>query len=129
MEHDPDGAEEYEEIHVGSTIGWGGMIIGPDGIGRPMPEVDALLMAIPGWVGNAKHLDQAVRIYMEVLDRPEAAVRRAAVTAIGDVARRHGRLPHRQEAREAVTRALHDVIADVRAAAGTALRLIDTTPD
>ena len=125
MTNEPDDAEEYDETYVESTIGWGGMIIGPDGVGRPMPEADVLVMAIPGWVGLPEHLEQAVRIYVEVLDRPEAAVRLAAVTAIGEVARRYGHLPHPREAREAVGRALDDVDAGVRAAAGRAQQLIN----
>ena len=130
MENDSDAAEEYDETCIESTLGWGGMVIGPDGIGRPMPEHEALIAAIPEWVGISEHHDQAVQICIEVLERPEDEVRLAAVAAIGEVARRYGRLPNRTAARAAVIGALDDPSPDVRTAAAATLGLIDqfTTP-
>jgi len=125
MDNHRGGDAEYDETYVESTIGWGGIVIGPDGIGPSMPEHEALVAAIPGWVGLPEHLDTAVRIYIEVLERPEEAVRLAAVTAIGDVARRHNRLPDWENAREAVRHALDDPSPRVRAAATLTLGLID----
>ena len=125
MENDPDDAEEYQERYIESALGWGGMIIGPDGIGRPTPESEALTAAIPEWVGIPEHLDDAVRIYIKVLGRPEQSVRLAAVIAIGKVARRYGRLPDRTNARGAVMRALTDPSLEVRTAAAATLGLID----
>lgn len=125
MENDSDAADEYDETYIESTIGWGGMVVGPDGIGRPMPEHEALIAAIPEWVGSSEHHDQTVQIYIEVLERPEDEVRLAAVAAIGEVATRYGRLPNRAAAREAVVRALNDPSPDVRTAATATLGLID----
>jgi hypothetical protein len=125
MKNNADDAEEYEETYMESALGWGGMIIGPDGIGRPMPEDEALTVAIPEWVGIPEHLDDAVQIYIEVLGRPEQSVRLAAVTALGEVARRYGRLPDRTNARGAVMRALTDPSSEVRTAAAATLGLID----
>jgi hypothetical protein len=125
MKNDADDAEEYQETYMESALGWGGMIIGPDGIGRPMPEDEALIAAIPDWVGIPEHLNDAVQIYIQVLGRPEQSVRLAAVIAIGEVARRYGRLPHRTNARGAVMRALTDPSPEVRTAAAATLGLID----
>ena len=125
MKNDADDAEEYEETYMESALGWGGMIIGPDGIGRPMPEDEALTAVIPEMVGTPEQLDDDVRIFLEVLGRPEQSVRLAAVIAIGEVARRYGRLPDRTNARGAVMRVLTDPSPEVRTAAAATLGLID----
>lgn len=72
-----------------------------------------------------QHHDDAVRMYLEVLARPEAAVRRAAVPALGEIARRYGQLPREEEARRAVLRANDDPAREVRTAATAVLTQLD----
>lgn len=123
---DPDG---YEYIYIGSALASGGVILNPDGSGRSMSEAEALAAAMPQWIEIPEHLDDAVRTYVAAMSRPENFVRLAAVTAIGEVARRYGRVPRRQDARAAVLRALDDADPEVRAAGTAALALIDMTAE
>ena len=109
--------DEFEYRYIPVALGWGAMIVGPDNIGRPIPEADALLNAIPLWVDFPEQLDQAVSIYLEVITRPEAPIRAATVTAIGQIARRYRRIPREDEVRRAITIALDDLDAAVSAAA------------
>lgn len=125
MGRDPDDTEGHEVTYIGTTLGWGGIAIGSDGVGYPVPEHEALIAAIPQWVNLPEHLDDATRIYVEVLQRPEAAVRLAAVRAIGAVVRRYGRLPRPVEARVAVAHATNDTDLDVRNEAAATLSEIE----
>ena len=47
MEPHSDDSDKYDYTYAESALGWGGMVIGPDGIGQPIPEADALAFAIP----------------------------------------------------------------------------------
>lgn len=100
------------------------MIIGPDGIVQPMPEAEALEFAIPQWVDVPEHIEGAVSIYIDLMSRPEVAIRKAAITAIGAIVRRYGRLPQESRARQTVREALGDSSAEVSAAAATASDII-----
>jgi HEAT repeat protein len=117
-------ADDYELTHLESALGWGGVQIGPDGVGHPIPEAAALASAIPVWVDIPEHHDDAVQIYVEALSRPEVPVRLAAATAVGAIARRYRRLPRADEARAALAAVLGDPDPSVRAAAEASLRTI-----
>jgi len=109
MEKAPDDSEEYEVVYLDCALGWGGMEIGPDGYGHPMPEAEALTLAISEWVNIPEHLEDAVAICLRVLDRPEPAMRASALAAFSAIARRYGRLPQR----DAVTRAVDRIRSDM----------------
>jgi hypothetical protein len=117
-------ADEYDYTYAESALGWGGMIVGPDGIGEPMPDAEALAFAIPLWVDVPEHIENAVSIYLDVMSRPEAAIRKAAITAIGAVVHRYGHLPHEALARQTVREALADSSAEVSAAAAATSEII-----
>jgi hypothetical protein len=117
-------AEEYDYTYAESVLGWGGTIIGPDGIGEPMPDAEALAFAIPLWVDVPEHIENAVSIYLDVMSRPEAAIRNAAITAIGALVYRYGRLPHEARVRQIVREALADSSAEVSAAAAATSDII-----
>ena len=117
--------DEFEYGYIPVALGWGGMIVGPDNIGRPIPEADALLHAIPLWVDCREQLDQAVSIYLEVITRPEAPIRAATLKAIGEIAGRYRRIPREEDVRRAITIALDDPDAAVSAAASAARAMFE----
>ena len=123
---DEDSDEEFEYRYIPVALGWGGVIVGADNIGRPMPEPEALLGAIPHWVDEAELLDQAVSIYLEVIRRPEADIRVATVVAIGEIVRRYKRLPREHEVRRAIGIALLDSDKTVSAAAAETRAILET---
>lgn len=118
-------SKEWDYTYIESTLGWGGMIVGPDGIGMPLPEHEALTAAIPLWVNIPEHLDSAVSIYVDVMSRPEVGVRLAAISAIGDIVRKYGRLPHEAQARRAISIAQNDTNPEVAAAAVATSSIVD----
>jgi hypothetical protein len=117
MEPHSDDSDKYDYTYAESALGWGGMVIGPDGIGQPIPEADALAFAIPLWVDIPEHIEDAVSIYIGVMSRPEVAIRKAAITAIGAIVRQYRRLPQESRARQTLSEALKDSNAEVSAAA------------
>lgn len=125
MAENRDDSEEYEVVHFDSVLGWGGMVIGPDGQGQPMPEAEALAAVIPDFVGVPEHLlDNAVAICLDALGRPELPVRIAALQAFAEIARRYRYLPQRETVIDAVENARRDPAAEVRqVAAATAQAL------
>jgi hypothetical protein len=110
--------------HKKSVLGWGGVVIGSDGIGHPMAEAEALEHAIPKFVDAPEHMEDAVAIYIHVMSRPEVAIRKAAITAIGAIVSRYAWLPLESRARQTVKEALEDSSADVSAAARTTSDII-----
>ena len=42
-----DARAEYDAVHADSVLGYGGIVLGSDGLPRPMPEYEALAAAIP----------------------------------------------------------------------------------
>ena len=119
--------DKYKNTYFESATGYGGLVVGPDGFGRPLPEPEALEHAIPLWVDIPEHLTDAVSIYIDSLSRREPEIRLAAVTAIGEVVRRYRRLPHRAGAQQAVSIALKDPVAEVSRAAVRTITEIETT--
>ncbi len=117
MERQSDDPDEYDYTYAESALGWCGVVIGSDGIGQPIPEPDALAFAIPQWVDIPEHIEDAVSIYIDVMSRPEVAIRKAAITAIGAIVRQYGRLPLESRARLTVREALHDSSTEVSEAA------------
>jgi hypothetical protein len=89
-----------------------------------MPEPKALELAIPEWVRIPEHIDDAVSIYIDVMSRPEVAIRKAAMTAIAAVVLEYGRLPQESRARECVRKALDDSSPEVVASAVTTSAII-----
>jgi hypothetical protein len=89
-----------------------------------MPEAEALEFAIPQWVEVPEHVEAAVSICIDLMARPEVVIRKAAITAIGAIVRRYGRLPEESRARQAVRDALGDPSAEVSAAAATTSDII-----
>lgn len=125
---DSGGPDDYDVVHYDSVLGWGGIVIGPDGFGWPMDEVEALAGAIPAWVNIPEHLEDAVGICLEVVSRPEAVVRTAALAAFAAIARRYGRMPQRDAVARAVANARRDPEAAVRAAASEAAQALAQLP-
>jgi len=116
--------DEYHEVYLESAIGYGGIEFGPDGIGRPIPEPEALEYAIPLWLDIPEHIGDAIAMCVDALSRPEIKIRLAAATAIGEFVRRYHQLPHEENARKALSIALQDPSADVAAAAARTMELI-----
>jgi hypothetical protein len=121
--------DEYDEVYLESAIGYGGIEVGPDGVGHPIPESEALEHAIPLWVDIPEHIGSAMAMYVEALSRPEPKIRLAAATAIGEVVRRYHQLPHEEGARKALSIALQDSSADVASAAARTIALIGNVLD
>lgn len=124
MDQPFDDSGDFTETYIESALGWCGIIVDESGASHPMPEPQALELAIPQWVRIPEHIDDAVSIYIDVMSRPEMAIRKAAMTAIGAVVLEHGRLPHESRARECVRKALDDSSPEVVASAITTSDII-----
>lgn len=127
MQHEPpdsdDARGEYDSVHVDSVVGYGGIVLGVDGVARPMPEHEALAAAIPQWVKLGGHEADTLAACLEFATHDHPTIRAATLSAFGGLARRYGR---RARARRAGGRAgLRDRDDDVRGAAPRSADLIE----
>ena len=130
MNERPDADNASDEHYVSffpSLLGYGGIRMDADGNSTDFPEHEALLAAIPMWVTVDEHEDDALDLCLEFAAHPLAEVRAAAVTAIGDLARRYGRLKQHERVSGTLRHALADADADVRQAATRSLQTLEET--
>jgi hypothetical protein len=120
MHEPPDSDDtdpEYETTHADSVLGYGGVVLGDDGVLHVMPEHQALTAAIPRWVELPAHEAATVDACLEFAAHDHPAVRAACAAAFGDLARRYGRLTQRERVVRAIELGLRDRDNDVRGAA------------
>lgn len=120
-DHDNASHEHYESF-APSVLGFGALR--GEGKGTAVPEHEVLATAIPMWVTVDEHADDALDLCLEFATHLHAAVRLAAVTAIGDLARRHGRLEQQERVSRTLRQALGEADADVRQAAARSCRIL-----
>jgi hypothetical protein len=131
MQHEPpesdDARAEYDSAHADSVLGYGGIVLGADGVPRPMPEHEALAAAIPRWVELADHEADTLGACLDVAAHDHPAVRAAAVAAFGELARRYGRLAERARVVRAIELGLRDRDDGVRGAATRSAAIVEQT--
>ena len=110
------GRDEYDEVFMKSTLGYGGMVI-RDGVGHPMSDEEALALAIPQWVETEEDLSAVVALCLRAFQYEQAAVRIVALQAFARLARRADMLPSRDAVERAIRGTLHDTDTGVRMAA------------
>jgi hypothetical protein len=121
--------KEFDEVFADTALGWGGIVVGPDGVGHPIDEADALARAMAAWVDAPEHLDSAVALCLTAIDRPEPHVRYAALTFFAEVWRRYGNIGRRNEVTRAIRRRLQDPDPEVRASAKSTATVFDIKND
>ena len=115
---DSDGTDvEYEITRADSVLGYGGVVLGDDGGLRVIPEHQALTAAIPRWVELPAHQADTVDACLAFAAHEHPAVRAACVVALGDLARRYGRVAQRERVVRAIELGLRDRDKDVRGVA------------
>lgn len=124
MAKEQDGAGDGRRIVAHSALLWGGVSFGPDGRTEVIPEAEALAVAIGAWVNDPDMLEDAVRVYLTAIKRPEPFVRRAVLEAVEAIAQRYQRMPQRSAVTAAARDATSDEDATVRAAAVSALHAL-----
>ena len=131
MRHEPpdsdDAPDEYDLVHADSVLGYSGVILGADGVARPMPEHEALAGAIPHWVELADHEADTLGACLEFAAHDHPTVRAAVVTAFCELARRYRRLTERPRVVRAIELGLRDRDDDVRYAAARSADIIEET--
>ena len=129
MQHEPpdfdDASAQYHSVYTDSVLGYGGVVLGADGIPRPMPEHEALAGAIAHWVQVADHEADALGACLEFATHDHPTVRAAAVAAFGDLVRRYGRLGERDRVVRAIERGLRDGDNDVSSVATRSADVIE----
>ena len=125
---DPDDLDvEYETTHADSVLGYGGVVLGIDGVLHAMPEHEALAAAIPRWVELPAHEADTLNACLHFAGHDHPAVRAACAAGFGDLARRYGRLAQRARVVRAVQLGLRDRDHDVRGAAARSADILEHT--
>jgi hypothetical protein len=129
MCHEPpemdDSDDELETGYGESVLMAGGVIVGADGIARPLPEHEAIAGAIPQWVLLPKHEADTLDACLGFAAHDHPAVRAAAAAAFGDLVRRYGRLAERERVVRAIELGLRDRDDDVRGAASRSAGIVE----
>jgi hypothetical protein len=120
-----DEDDEFDTTYAESGLMAGGVALGADGVTRPLPEHEALAFAIPQWVLLRGHQSDTLDACLGFAAHDHPAVRAAAAAAFGDLARRHGRLAHRERVVRAIELGLRDRDDDVRGAASRSADIVE----
>ena len=108
--------DEFRHFYQESTLGYGGIEI-RDGVGVPMSDEEALLLAIPAWVTTVDDPAAVVSLCVEATGNSAAAVRVAALDGLAVMAAKLRELPDRATILKAVLAAKADEDTTVREAA------------
>ena len=112
--------DDYDEVFAERTLGYGGMVT-QNGVGVPMSDDEALLIAIPTWLASVADLRAIVHLCLRAASRTNPSVRVAALEAFAVLASRTDALPNYQRIAGLTEAALIDSDEKVRAAAKKAL--------
>ena len=119
-----DTLEEDERTYAQSVLGFSGVLLGPHGAVRPMPDHEALAGAIPQWVLLPEHEAETLDACLGFAAHDHPAVRAAAVAAFGALTGRYGRLDRREQVVRAIELGLRDRDTDVRDAASRSADIV-----
>ena len=125
MSDDASTRPSYQHSGPRRVITWGGVSVDSDGHSENLPEAEALVSAIGAWISYPDLVAQATAAYVDLLRRPEPAVRHAILVAVQQLATRDGQVPNLPALRQAIATATNDSDPDVRAAARDALQAVD----